>query len=141
MDMNEELKPGDLGYRRRRNIQLASGRNNNFNNSTGINWAKPKVPLDLENNYDIEYEDEIYDQKDELESNECDIGIKVSTEKNSVVNIEEMKAKFQSAETEKITIYLDKYIIDILKVLKKEKRISSYSQCVKYALLKYLNIS
>lgn len=136
--MDDRLRPGDYGYRRRRNIQLKSDWKESHSNTTGINWSKPEEQDLSEYNDETEYE-ETYDQDFEIEGNEYDSSIEERNEINSVVNIESLKTKFQSVKTEKLTIYLDKRTIDILKVLKKEKRISSYSQCIKAALEVYLN--
>jgi hypothetical protein len=136
--MDYKPRPGDYGYRRKRNIQLRHDWRENYSGSTGINWSKVEEPILSEYNDEIEYE-ETYDRDYELEGNNFGDAMEESNENNSISNIETLKAKFQSAEMEKLTIYLDKSMIDILKILKKEKRISSYSICIKRALELYLS--
>lgn len=133
--MDDRSRPGDYGYRRRRNIQLRSDRREGY--STGINWSKPEEQDLSEYNKVIEYE-ETYDQNYEIEGNEYDVGVDIINEKNSLIDIEKLKSKFQSTKMEKLTIYIDSELIDKIKVLKKEKRIRSYSQCINDALVKYL---
>lgn len=136
--MREDLKPGCFGYRRKRNINLLNNAEDDGEVATGINWTRTR-PSDEPVYYEEEPEE--YNNEELIE------GYEEVTEEESIepmmigknpINLDKLKVKNKQQEMEKITIYLDKNLITILKMLKKDKRISSYSQLIKGALQEYL---
>lgn len=140
--MSDEQQAAYYGTRRKRNIQLISDWNNS-NNRIGINWSGSRETTESEyenNDYD---EQECYSNADEQESYKNEKDGQDSDDENETigkkaVNLVKLKEKLQPVETEKVTIYLDKGLLEILKMLKEEKRISSYSKAVNDALEEYL---
>lgn len=150
------LKPGDYGYRRKRNLNLTNHEDDNIGLS--INWANrrtresynPSAPAyeepieeddydpaeeeEIEMEEEMEEEDEL-EEEDENQEDQQDDHIKIG---NKVINLQRLKVKENQKEMEKMTIYLDKNLITILKILKKDRRINSYSQCIKDALEQYM---
>ncbi len=140
--MNEDLKPGDYGFRRKREIHF---RNGHTNDSTGINWDKPRVPYEMEYNLDDDDKQVFHAVRDMPEYHESDEEIEGSAQEEEKTDTlikgfstDKFKMKVQLAEPKKVTIYLDEDILETLKVLKTEKRINSYSDCIKNALVQYL---
>ncbi|NMM65135.1 ribbon-helix-helix protein, CopG family [Clostridium sp. P21] len=134
--MREDLKPGCFGYRRKRNISLLNNAVDEGEVATGIDWTRSS-------DESVYYEEEL----EEYNNEELIEGYEEATEEEHIepmmigkkpINLDKLKVKSNQQEMEKITIYLDKNLITILKMLKKDKRISSYSQLIKEALQEYL---
>ncbi|AWI03123.1 ribbon-helix-helix protein, CopG family [Clostridium drakei] len=134
--MREDLKPGGFAHRRKRKVNFFNKAGGDGEIATGINWTRTseepvyyqEEPEEYNNEELIEgYEETI--EEDHIEP--MMIGKKL-------INLDKLKVKSKQQEMEKITIYLDKNLITILKMLKKDKRISSYSQLIKEALQEYL---
>lgn len=128
-----ELQRGDFGYRRKRNIELDWGQNiqtQRGEHALGINWD------DKENDIDVEEEkgDSTVMEADSVE----DTPIQEIMIGNRQVDIEKFKTKVKAQDSQKLTIYLDGSLMNALKLLKKNKIIESYSQCIKDALIQYL---
>ena len=167
--MRDELKPGDYGYRRKRNIKLRGIEDNDTEIATGINWTSKRSgrstspmldqekPEEYDNdssyqgelqNYDYDEiieDDEVIESHELLQENERTEEIvrdnrqgATTTIGKKAINLEKLKVKKQQQEMERVTIYLDKNLLTILKMLKRENRINSYSQCIKDALEEYL---
>jgi len=145
--MYDERKPGDYGYRRRRNIILPSDKNEEV--AAGIKWpnAHPEDEPDCDeeelNGYDdkLEYAYEEYEVDPDPEMGEADNAgktIKPMMIGNKPINLAKFMVKKQEPSVEKLTIYLDKNLISVLKILKQNKSINSYSDCIARALETYL---
>lgn len=138
-------RPGDLSNRRRRNIILSS--DNNGEIAAGINWPSDSSSDGLthdeeelteydEMEYGYEYEE---DPDPEMsEGDNTGKTIEPIMIGNKPLNIAKFKVKKQEPSVEKLTIYLDKNLISVLKILKQNKSITSYSQCIAEALELYL---
>lgn len=142
-------RPGDLSNRRRRNIILSS--DNNGEIAAGINWPSdsdsPPYEFACDEQELTEYEDQMeYDFEEYEEDHNPEIGEADRLEKdtglmmigNKPINLDKFKVNKQQHSMEKVTIYLDKNLMCILKILKKNKSITSYSQCIAEALEEYL---
>lgn len=139
--MREELRPGDYGYRRKRNIILSS--DNSGEIAAGVRWPDTSPsddPIcdeeDLKEYGDLmECDIEEYEEDQDTETGKdiepLMIGIKP-------INLDKFKIKKDPQPVEKVTIYLDKNLMSVLKILKRNKSITSYSQCIAEALEQYL---
>lgn len=131
-------------------------------NFTGINWStgnKAVNPTYKEAAYDVASpEEETYEDYEEAPDDQEERDIQYgpvanrfnrNTDKllghqeplmlgNKTINPEKFGTINQQPETEKVTIYLDKNLVSVLKLLKKNKSINSYSQCIAKALELYL---
>lgn len=56
------------------------------------------------------------------------------------INVDKFKQKELEEEKEKLTIYISKDMANILRTLKKQRRISSFSDCISKSLIEYLEL-
>lgn len=120
-----ELEPEDFEYRRKRNIELdlvQKVQTQRGEHALGINWDNKETDIDVEEDVSVIEDTPIQE-------------IRVG---NRQIDIEKFKSKIKAQDSQKLTIYLDESLTNAMKLLKKNKIIESYSQCIKDALIQYL---
>lgn len=129
-----ELEPGDFGYRRKRNIEMDWSNKQESateEHALGINWDKTEGNDEPEEDTEIVSVITNNDAITEKYMQEIRIG-------NKLLVIKRFQPKEKIQEAQKLTIYLEESLIKALKLLKKNKAIESYSQCIRNALIEYL---
>lgn len=128
------LRPGDYGYRRKRNVDMDERMvRNEYKRDepiSGIDWYSGQ-------NFKLEEGEETILVDDDIEITE-DTPLDKVLIGNKKLNLSKFQSKDNIEETEKMTIYLNKSLVASLKMLKKQKSIVSFSQCIRESLEQYL---
>lgn len=140
--MNNE--PEVYSMRRRRNVTLPGieeKQDSERTNNHGINWDDPetvnKVEFDsiesCDNAPQLNQEHGL-EEKDQEKTIPFRVG-------NFVVSLGQLGAPKNSEQTQKLTVYLDTDLVDVMKNLKKARLIPSYSWLVAEAVKQYLIVN
>lgn len=129
------LKPGDYRYRRKRNIELdgwmKSVQEKREESVLGIDWDKEQNLEQGQGEETLMFANNEIKVTEKTPLDDITVGEKK-------LNLNKFSIGGKSVETEKITIYLSKDLITTIKLLKKNKVISSYSKLISQALEQYL---
>lgn len=138
----DNFDPQEYRTRRRRNVDLNDSGNqqpSENSKSHGIAWDDPAIEnhRDEVDSTESNYEAPRSNQEQDLEETDQEKRIPFRVG-NCKVSIGQLQAPNNSENTQKVTVYLDPELVEIMKKLKKAKYAPSCSWLISQALKQYL---